>query len=125
AVAGAAGGLLACAAGTAGRHAVAYAPGRRDARTYPDLAYLPGPYNPSPASRPAHDATNPYKRPLFDDGRHGGHDRYSAPTEAGHPLPPPRPGRRPRGSRGYGSSLPEEGPPPPPGAPPPPPRGRR
>lgn len=114
AVAGAAGGLLACAAGAAGRRATRSAPGRADGRTYPDLAYLPGPYNPSAPYRPARDDTNPYKQLPFDD-------RSSAPTQPGRPIPPLRPRRRPGGGWAYGTSMPDEGPPPP-GPPPPPPQ---
>ncbi|MGP4001909.1 streptophobe family protein [Streptomyces sp. 8N706] len=35
----------------------------RPPRLYPDAAYGPGPYNPSPVYRPSHDETNPYLRP--------------------------------------------------------------
>ncbi|MFE7120442.1 streptophobe family protein [Streptomyces sp. NPDC057654] len=109
AAAGALGALLACATGAAGRWAAPYARGLDGgqgggppldrSRTYPDLAYEPGPYNPSPAYRP-HDETNPYLRPAKDDP-------YTAPTRTAAPKPPPR--RRP----------PREDPPPPPAPPPP------
>ncbi|MCD9142366.1 streptophobe family protein [Streptomyces albireticuli] len=116
--AGAAGGLLAFAAGAAGRRATRFAPGHADSRTYPALAYLPGPYNPSPVYRPAHDDTNPYKRP---DPRQPLDDRSSAPTQTGRPVPPLRPRRRSRGGYAYGTSMPDGGPPPP-GPPPAPPQ---
>ncbi|WKU44236.1 streptophobe family protein [Streptomyces sp. VNUA116] len=121
AAAGAVGGVLACATGTAGRRAVVYGPQAADAAgpaagaagpagaAHPGLAGPPGPYRPSPG-RPARDDTNPYKRPLLPD------ERSTAPTQTGRPLPPPR---RPRGSGyRYGAPPPEEPPPPPPGPPP-------
>ncbi|MEU1312051.1 streptophobe family protein [Streptomyces cinnamoneus] len=118
--AGVAGALLACATGAAGRRASPYARGvRPDGRTYPDLAYLPGPYRPSPGYRAAHEETNPYLRPPGAAGPAGG-DPFSAPTQTSPgPVPPPR---RPRGPSGYryGSS-----PVPPPDEPPPAPGGRR
>ncbi|MFE5873220.1 streptophobe family protein [Streptomyces roseifaciens] len=120
--AGAVGGLLACATGTAGRRAVAFGRPEAAAAAHPGAAPPPGPYRPSPGQpgqpgqddanpyrRPARDDTNPYKRPLFDD-------RSTAPTQTGRPLPPPR---RPRGGGyRYGAPPPEEPPPPPPGPPP-------
>ncbi|MGW1074223.1 streptophobe family protein [Streptomyces sp. NPDC002537] len=140
AAAGAAGGLLAYAVRAAGRRAVAPATGRGGGRTYPDLAYLPGPYSP-PAHRPALDETNPYKRDELPPHRRReepnpyrqqppADDRFTAPTQPAIPPPPPRqrPPRRPGSSYRYGSASPEEGPPPPgrpPGPPPGPPRGRR
>ncbi|MFI9201023.1 streptophobe family protein [Streptomyces sp. NPDC053048] len=115
-VAGFAGGLLAYAAGAAGRRAAPFARGGAGAgagagaRTYPDLAYRPGPYSPSPGYRPARADTNPYLRQPGDDP-------YSAPTQTGKPPPlPPMPRQRPRYT--YGSSPvppPDERPPPPPG----------
>ncbi|MFF0746031.1 streptophobe family protein [Streptomyces sp. NPDC004111] len=75
AAAGALGALLACAAGADGRRAAVLArpwggvPGRGD-RTYPDLAYVPGPYNPSPRYGEGGDeGTNPYLREVGDGGR--------------------------------------------------------
>ncbi|MFI1795745.1 streptophobe family protein [Streptomyces sp. NPDC020379] len=113
--AGAAGGLLACAVGAAGRRAVRPGgSGRASARTYPDLAYLPGPYHPSPVHRPARDETNPYQR---EPGNPQADSPYTAPTQPAMPKPPPRPRR----GYGYGAPAPGEGPPPPgrpPGAPP-------
>ncbi|MEU5053650.1 streptophobe family protein [Streptomyces sp. NPDC021096] len=118
--AGVAGALFACAAGVAGRRASPLAQGpspHPDGRTYPDLAYRPGPYNPSEGYRPARDETNPYLRPP-------GEDPFSAPTQtSSSPLPPPRrPPRRPPQRPGYryGSS-----PVPPPDDRPPPPLGGR
>ncbi|MEU7136978.1 streptophobe family protein [Streptomyces sp. NPDC046261] len=116
--AGLTGGLLACAAGVAGRRASPPAHPHPDGRTYPDLAYRPGPYTPSAGYRPAREETNPYLRPP-------GEDPFSAPTQTSRsPMPPPRrppprPPRRP-GYR-YGSSPV----PPPDDRPPPPPGGRR
>ncbi|MFH8986170.1 streptophobe family protein [Streptomyces varsoviensis] len=111
AAAGVVGGLLACATGAAGRRASPYArgrggdglggPGLDRSRTYPDLAYGPGPYNPSPTYRP-HDETNPYLRPAPDDP-------YSTPTRTAAPKPPPR------------HHSPPAPPPPPPSPPPSPP----
>ncbi|MEU5190749.1 streptophobe family protein [Streptomyces klenkii] len=121
AAAGALGGLLACATGTAGRRAVSRGPGAAarpapagtaaagTGHPHPQAAGPPGPYRPSPG-RPAQDDTNPYKRPLLPD------ERSTAPTQTGRPLPPPR---RPRSSGyRYGAPPPEEPPPPPPGPPP-------
>ncbi|MEU8552051.1 streptophobe family protein [Streptomyces roseoverticillatus] len=118
AAAGAVGGLLACAAGTAGRRAVVHGPGAAAAARAAAVgaagaahppAGPPGPYRPSPG-RPARDDTNPYKRPLLPD------EHSTAPTQTGRPLPPPR---RPRGGGyRYGAPPPEEPPPPPPGPPP-------
>ncbi|WP_329115202.1 streptophobe family protein [Streptomyces sp. NBC_01465] len=109
--AGGAGALLAYASGAAGRRSAALAlggEGHGGDRTYPDLAYAPGPYTPSAPYRPSHDDTNPYLRPG---------ELHGAPTMVGPltppPPPPPPPKKEPR----------DEGPPPPP--PPGPPRGRR
>ncbi|MEV4437259.1 streptophobe family protein [Streptomyces sp. NPDC049585] len=101
--AGTAGALLACAVGAAGRRAVRHA-----ARAYPDAAYAPGPYNPSPGYRPAREETNPYLQ--------GG--AFGAPTQTAKAPPPPRPRREPQR---YGWQAP----PPPPEGPPPPPRSGR
>jgi hypothetical protein len=71
--AGGVGALLALATGAAGRRAAPYArgPGRGpgpvgavggdSSRTYPGIAYRPGPYIPSPVYRPGEDEPNPYK----------------------------------------------------------------
>ncbi|MDX6348437.1 MAG: hypothetical protein QOF84_3227 [Streptomyces sp.] len=71
--AGGVGALLAMATGAAGRRAAPYArgPGRGpgpagavggdSSRTYPGIAYQPGPYIPSPVHRPGEDEPNPYK----------------------------------------------------------------
>ncbi|MFC4889992.1 streptophobe family protein [Streptomyces beijiangensis] len=113
--AGGAGALLAYASGAAGRRAAPLAvggEGRTGNRTYPDLAYAPGPYTPTAPYRPSHDDTNPY---LQAGEIHG------APTMIGpvgpQPPPPPPPRKPP------GKSPRDEGPPPP--APPGAPRGRR
>ncbi|MEV0096402.1 streptophobe family protein [Streptomyces sp. NPDC050738] len=120
--AGGAGALLAYASGAAGRRAAELARGEGGHggdRTYPDLAYEPGPYTPSAPYRPSHDDTNPYLRPGESGGSGGGGgEMHGAPTMIGPldpqaPPPPPPLRKRPRG----------EGPPPP--SPPPPPRGRR
>ncbi|WP_274556728.1 streptophobe family protein [Streptomyces spiramyceticus] len=109
--AGSVGALLACAAGVAGARAAALASasalGGGGGRTYPDLAYVPGPYRPSPAYRPSHDDTNPYLRPP--------EDVHGAPTVAGPMVPPPPVGpRRPPPPVGPRRPWPpeEEGPPP-------------
>ncbi|WFB10232.1 streptophobe family protein [Streptomyces sp. LX-29] len=63
--AGAAGALGALGAtGGPGGYGPMGAGGGSGARTYPDLAYGPGPYRPSPVYRPSHDETNPYLRPV-------------------------------------------------------------
>jgi hypothetical protein len=113
--AGCAGALLALTTGVAGARvaplaqpaAVAVAvtdlPARPEpgsARTYPGLAYRPGPYLPSPVHRPAGADPNPYITPA-DSG---------VPTLAGPPPPPPR--RRP-GSASPERKWPEPPPPPP------------
>lgn len=69
--AGGVGALLALATGAAGRRAAPYARGRGpgpvgpvggdSSRTYPGIAYQPGPYIPSPVYRPGEDEPNPYK----------------------------------------------------------------
>ncbi|MCZ4125112.1 streptophobe family protein [Streptomyces sp. H39-S7] len=123
--AGGAGALLALATGAAGRQAAPLALGRApegaagdSARTYPALAYEPGPYLPSPAYRPDEDGPNPYKQSAGAGGNAGGDSPHAAQTVAGAPLPPPLPRR----SQGRGGSDkwpdPPGEPPPPPGAPP-------
>ncbi|WP_425578683.1 streptophobe family protein [Streptomyces cremeus] len=99
AAAGAAGALLACAAGAEGSRAARLAlPDGEGDRTYPDLAYVPGPYRPSPSYRPggAADGTNPYLRPVREVGD-AGRVGPGTPGRAGAAAPP----------------SPEEGPPPP------------
>ncbi|MFD7669081.1 streptophobe family protein [Streptomyces sp. NPDC059788] len=121
AAAGLVGGLLAGATGAAGRRAVRLpdqaepppedvrAAGRgpgQDAftrgyghqdsgsRDYPDAAYRPGPYTPSPSYRPSHADTNPYLRP--DEKPPG---TAAAPPQQSPPAqnwPPPPPGRPPQ-----------------------------
>ncbi|MGX1884146.1 streptophobe family protein [Streptomyces sp. NPDC055287] len=118
AAAGGAGALLTCAAGAAGSRVAPMASGRgvgAGGRTYPDLAYVPGPYRPSPAYRPSHQDTNPYLR--------APEDVHGAPTVVGPVVPPPgpRPGAPPPGAPGAGS-RPVSPPPPPPEEGPPPPR---
>jgi hypothetical protein len=107
-VAGAIGALLALAAGSAGRQlappaapavpespaapttsaapvAPATGPGDDSSRTYPAVAYQPGPYLPSPDHRPPRETDpckNPYKNPP-------GTGSPAAPTVAA-PPPPPR-----------------------------------
>ncbi|MDJ0461878.1 streptophobe family protein [Streptomyces sp. H27-C3] len=102
--AGGLGALTAYVSGAAGRRASPFALGaRREDRTYPDLAYVPGPYTPSPGYRPSGEDTNPYLRP--PQGVHG------APTMVGPapPMPPPRPRPRPQAP----PTPSAEGPPPP------------
>ncbi|MET9518764.1 streptophobe family protein [Streptomyces sp. NPDC002994] len=104
--AGGLGALLACAFGAAGSRVAALAVGGggvggAGGRTYPDLAYVPGPYRPSPAYRPSHRDTNPYLR--------APEDVHGAPTVVGPVVPPPGPRARP----GPAPAPPEEGPPPP------------
>ncbi|WP_246143868.1 streptophobe family protein [Actinacidiphila oryziradicis] len=113
--AGGIGALLALATGAAGRRSSPYSVGRMgraaasdSSRTYPGIAYQPGPYLPSPVYRPEQDEPNPYKQPPSGPAPH------TAPTVAGRPLPshpPRRPTRPPR--------VPPPDSPPPPG----PPRG--
>ncbi|CAM5645203.1 hypothetical protein SSPIM334S_00022 [Streptomyces spiroverticillatus] len=109
AAAGAAGALLACVAGAEGSRAAPLAlppsGGGRGDRTYPDLAYVPGPYRPSPAYGPGSGAgegeANPYLRPLreVEDGvrPRPGEPGRGAPAEAWGPGVPPAP-------RGAGAS---------------------
>ncbi|WP_433548299.1 streptophobe family protein [Streptomyces sp. CA-294286] len=144
--AGAAGALLACAARVDGRRAVlprergngTPGPGGGQ-RTYPDLAYVPGPYRPSPGYGPAQDRTNPYLRAADGGGtassssppptarqgsapHRGTRDgRHTAPTITGIPGPPRPPGVPGRGRRG---AVPPVPPPPPPSDEGPPPPGR-
>ncbi|MFD3512450.1 streptophobe family protein [Streptomyces sp. NPDC058657] len=136
--AGALGAVLACATGAAGRRTAVLArpwagvPGRGD-RTYPDLAYVPGPYRPSPGyGEPVAGEANPYLRgdarrtdaeaagtppPAGSLGpvphRRTKDGRHAAPTIAGMPappVPPPAPGGAgsPRGGNPRGGS-PESG----------------
>ena len=130
--AGAAGALLACASGAAGRRA---APLALDARGAPatgehtGLPRQPGPYSPSVPHRAPNPDTNPYLRlpeelrlPEDDRPPEGRRppDVYGAPTVIGPYTPPPAPPRRRPGS---GSTPPP--PPPPQEGPPPPGRPRR
>ncbi|MFF3562827.1 streptophobe family protein [Streptomyces sp. NPDC002574] len=132
AAAGGAGALLALATGTAGRRVSPYVPagtgtgaatprpphpvrapvappgpvGPQDSgRTYPGIAYEPGPYLPSPDYQPHEEEPNPYKQSPPSDAPH------SARTVTGMPLPPP-PGPPP----GRPPGPPPQNPPPP-GAP--------
>ncbi|MGW2354526.1 streptophobe family protein [Actinacidiphila glaucinigra] len=127
ALAGGAGALLALATGTAGRRVSPYAlrraaeaaAGESSSRTYPGIAYQPGPYVPSPGYGPPDTGPNPYRQPPQGPAPQGqaphgppprGQAPHSARTVTGAPLPPP-PGPPP-GPPG----PPREGPPPP-GAP--------
>ncbi|MDF9812428.1 streptophobe family protein [Streptomyces sp. SPB162] len=130
--AGGAGALLALATGAAGRQAAPLALGRPpegahndsgsgSARTYPAVAYEPGPYVPSPVYRPEEDGPNPYQQSAGSAGSAagtGGGSPHAAQTVAGTPLPPPLPRRS--GGRGGSDKWPDPPgePPPPPGAPP-------
>ncbi|MGW0839722.1 streptophobe family protein [Streptomyces sp. NPDC002787] len=147
--AGAAGALLACATGAAGRRASPSARGDTGGGgTAPATcatAASSGPYTPGTPYRPPNPNTNPYlrlpdelRRPQEAPGAREGReprppDVNGAPTVVRRSTPPPRrPG--PGAGSGPGSGAwpappppPDEGPPPPPPAPPPPrgPRGRR
>ncbi|KOT87304.1 hypothetical protein ADK86_36545 [Streptomyces sp. NRRL F-5755] len=57
---------------------------------YPDTAYEPGPYTPSPVYRPPNADTNPYMRP--PESR----EPYPRRPEGGRTPPPPPPGQPPR-----------------------------
>lgn len=119
--AGLLGALLALATGAAGRQTAPLAegggagtkraggpPSSGDSdRTYPEVAYGPGPYIPSPVFRPGAGEQNPYRSP--------GADAVSPqdPTVAG---PPPRHARPRRDTAGE-DKWPEPPPPPPPAAP--------
>ncbi|GHH55100.1 streptophobe family protein [Streptomyces candidus] len=144
--AGTVGALLACATGADGRRAVVPtergggARAGRGQRTYPDLAYVPGPYRPSPRYGPDQDGTNPYLRASDGGGRppsstprpaggqgsaahRGAQDaRHAAPTVTGIPGPPRPPEVPGRGRRGTVPPVPP--PPPPPSGEGPPPPGR-
>jgi hypothetical protein len=110
---GAAGALLACATGAAGRQAAPLArgdvgapdaPARRRCRTE-ETAGASGPYNPGTPFRPANPDTNPYLR-LPDELREPGPGR-----RPGAPPPGPQPpGPQPRGNRSSGLRLPGPGP---------------
>ncbi|MFK8845844.1 streptophobe family protein [Streptomyces sp. Ac-502] len=122
AAAGLLGGLLACATGAAGRRAVrlpggaerlaeggrqdggghgartqesrTQGYGRPGAQDYPDAAYRPGPYTPSPAHRPPHADTNPYMRPPQGAEPPGASPEPSSggpPRRQSWPTPPPGP----------------------------------
>ncbi|MFJ2745634.1 streptophobe family protein [Streptomyces sp. NPDC087440] len=112
AAAGAAGALLACVAGAEGSRAAPLAlppggvPGRGD-RTYPDLAYVPGPYRPSPSygEGGVGDGTNPYLRPVREVGdavRPGGPPGAGA--GSGWRAGPAVPARPPSGAASGGPS---------------------
>jgi hypothetical protein len=77
------------------------------ARTYPGIAYRPGPYNPSPVYRPPGEEPNPYKAPP-EAPAHSGPDHAgpAAPAAPHHATAPPAPAplagpapRRPSPSR--------------------------
>ncbi|WP_433888646.1 streptophobe family protein [Streptomyces sp. CA-111067] len=72
-------------------------------RTYPEVAYRPGPYRPSPAYRPEEAEPNPYAT-----GQPGAAD---SPTVAAPPSPRRRPPRDPDAAK---DKWPEPPPPPPP-----------
>ncbi|MEU5591241.1 streptophobe family protein [Streptomyces chrestomyceticus] len=62
---------------------------------YPDAAYRPGPYTPSPAYRPPHADTNPYMRPPQEPKPPGaspdGPPPSGEPRRQSWPTPPPGP----------------------------------
>lgn len=140
AAAGLIGGLLACATGAAGRRAAPLATGGRgprgtdgaydSGRTYPDIAYEPGPYRAPP--RPSPEEPNPYKQgPYGQDphgygpapggrgpggpgggpggGRGGPGSPHAAPTVTGGPLPRPRRRETPPPAPPPGPQGPEHG----------------
>jgi hypothetical protein len=116
--AGAAGALLACASGAAGRRAAALAQGDAEGPTewagqtrpvepaappYAESPEQPGPYSPAPSYRPANPDTNPYLH--LPDGLRE--------TEDGRRPPDARsPDARPPGARPPGARPPENGRPP-------------
>ncbi|MEV0226980.1 streptophobe family protein [Streptomyces sp. NPDC050704] len=134
--AGAAGALLACASGTAGRRAAPLALGDAGApaaagQPYAEVAGESGPYNPGAPFRPSNPATNPYLR-LPDELREQGGGRRPGAQPPGGQSPGSRsPGAQPPGGQPprarppgdvYGSPT-VAGPPPPP-VPKPRPRSR-
>lgn len=78
-------------------------------RTYPEVAYRPGPYLPSPGYRPEEEGPNPYVEP--DDGPPRTSPRESPRVSDAQTIAAPPPPRRPSGP-------PEEKWPPPPPPPP-------
>ena len=92
------------------RRAAEAAAGASSARTYPGIAYQPGPYVPSPGYGPPDAASNPYRQPP-----EGSPPRGQAPPSArelpGAPPPPP-----PRASPRVPPPGPSREGPPPPGA---------
>ncbi|SFF16119.1 hypothetical protein SAMN05216251_10919 [Actinacidiphila alni] len=108
------------AAAETGKGTPAGAPGGDDAgRTYPAIAYEPGPYLPSPVYRPE-DESNPYAEPRSGEEQAApGAGGADSPTVVGPPPGPRRPA--PGGSE---DKWPEPPPPPPPAAPRPPRRPR-
>ncbi|MCX5202098.1 streptophobe family protein [Streptomyces sp. NBC_00237] len=111
AAAGAVGALLACAAGADGRRAapLALPPGSsgvgRGDRTYPDLAYVPGPYRPSPSygasgtgGASGAEDDNPYMRPVRESEGGGVRPRPGEPGRGAGPGAEggARPGAGPR-----------------------------
>lgn len=140
---GAAGALLACASGAAGRRAAPLALGDSGpplppvppvppvSPLSPDLPPQPGPYAPNTPYRPANPDTNPYLR--LPDGLRGPADGgppertrppddvYGAPTVVRPMTPPPGPRHR----RPQRRDVPPPPQPPPDQGPPPPPSPRR
>ncbi|MER5221360.1 streptophobe family protein [Streptomyces flaveus] len=151
--AGAAGALLACAGGAAGRRAAPLAWGDAEvppteptepvAPLYEEIPEQPGPYSPAPSYRPSNPDTNPYLH--LPDGLREPEDGRRHP--GARPPGPQRPGARPpengRPPDVYGAPTvagpytpplapkprprrgpSQDGPPPPPEEPPPPPKPR-
>ncbi|WP_033317764.1 streptophobe family protein [Streptomyces yerevanensis] len=151
--AGAAGALLACAGGAAGRRAAPLAWGDAEvppteptepvAPLYEEIPEQPGPYSPAPSYRPSNPDTNPYLH--LPDGLREPEDGRRHPGAL--PPGPQRPGARPpengRPPDVYGAPTvagpytpplapkprprrgpSQDGPPPPPEEPPPPPKPR-
>ncbi|NGO47099.1 streptophobe family protein [Streptomyces ureilyticus] len=131
--AGAAGALLACASGAAGRRAAALARGDAEGPTesaghtrpvepvappYAESPEQPGPYSPAPSYRSPNPDTNPYLN-LPDDVREPEDGRrHPGPRPPGTQAPgarspaAPPPGSRPPGAQPPGAQSPENGRPP-------------
>ncbi|MFC4467827.1 streptophobe family protein [Streptomyces xiangluensis] len=128
--AGAAGALLACASGAAGRRAAPLARGGGDGPMestgsaesvtppYTEAPEQPGPYSPTPSYRPANPDTNPYLHIPDDlrepeDGRwHPGARSSDAPPPGARPSRARPPGARPPDAPPPGARPPENGRPP-------------
>ncbi|WP_419993807.1 streptophobe family protein [Streptomyces boninensis] len=127
--AGAVGALAAWWSGSAGERAAPLARGAArvgteasdSGRTYPSIAYQPGPYNPAKGYRPEGER-NPYTEqpPPTEISRPPAGGAYNAPTIGAAVPPPPPPGKRRRRQQPRWGTPDGDGPPPPG-----PPRGPR